>query len=356
MEGSLTLLQGHLTAPTLQANQVSTTHCDVVTEIVSHGVTTFESDVHVAGTFTGATGYFQYLSCPNFVGATGPTGKPGTSFTGSTGSSGLTGSTGRDGVQGLASVVTGPTGASGATGATGPTGMFPSSVTGNLNVTGTGTFGSIGAGDINVSSVKTTTVDSVGVTARGSGFLATSGGGYNVFNGTSFPFQVDGSGNVACAKIACLGTGGFASVSCSGTGTFDSASTNYLTTGGLVDTGGLAVTGTGTFGNVVCSGTGSFGGISTSTLTATSQILGQFPVHLLLYGVPSVFNSAGTQQTTPLTSAGFYYMKLASNSNYNWIPQAVNLLFLTLGYTPLVGRCATVLPAQCVTASYLKTL
>ena len=74
------------------------------------------------------------------------------------------------GLPGLASVVTGPSGSTGASGATGPTGTFPSSVTGNLTVTGTGNFGNINCGDvtgrfsylaaadINVGTVKSTSV------------------------------------------------------------------------------------------------------------------------------------------------------------------------------------------------------
>ena len=53
----------------------------------------------------------------------------------------------------------------------------------------------------------------------------------------------------------------------------------------------------------------------------------------MLFGVPSVFNSAGTQQTPPLTSAGFYYMKLASNTNQNWTPSYTTSCKLAIPYT-----------------------
>ena len=334
LEGSLTLLQGVLTAPTLTANQVSATYCDVQTQLLSHGAASFESDVHVLGTFTGATGYFQYLSCPNFVGATGPTGKPGTSFTGGTGPTGrdglasvVTGPTGRDGLasvvtgptgrDGLASVVTGPTGA---TGASGPTGTFPSTFTGSITVTGTGNFGNIycgngtgnfayiGAGDISVGTLKTTSFVNTSSVSASSGFVATNASGYGVFDGTSYLFRADGTGTVSCARVVCNGTGSFGNVACGSltgsTGYFSSVSSNYMTTNSLVSNGGLTVTGTGTFGSVACNGTGSFNNVTCSGTGGFNNVscsgTGSF-VNVSCSGT-GAFNKLSTSST--MTSGG----------------------------------------------------
>ena len=75
------------------------------------------------------------------------------------------------------------------------------------------------------------------------------------------------------------------------------------------------------------------GKASLSGATFTGQITSQFSVHLSLYGAVSVFNSAGTAQTPPLTTAGFYYLKLASNNNYNWAPSYTTSCKLAIPYT-----------------------
>ena len=113
------------------------------------------------------------------------------------------------------------TGPTGGVGLKGPTGAFPSSIA-TLNVSGTGTFGYVSAGDVSTGSLDATSVYSTGVTSRSSGFLATAGGGYGVLNGTTFPFQVDGSGNLKCASVTCNGsmtggTGHFSSIALNGT-------------------------------------------------------------------------------------------------------------------------------------------
>ena len=61
-------------------------------------------------------------------------------------------------------------------GCTGTTGSFQSVTTNTLSVGNTGTFADVATG-----SLKATSLSSVGIVASTSGYLATNGGGYNVF-------------------------------------------------------------------------------------------------------------------------------------------------------------------------------
>ena len=286
LEGSLTLLQGVLTAPTVAPNQLSANYVDVQTQLLCVGPATFESDVAVSGNFTGGTGYFQYLSCPNFIGTTGgvgrtgptgsvgalgSTGPTGTTFTGPSGTLGSTGPTGRSftgptgttytGPTGIAGVSytgatgrvsTGPTGAvglqglpgssstvAGPTGAVGPTGasVVPSSFTGNISVSGTGTFGALmttGTGVTITSSGQLTTLGGLLVNASSSGVGIAV---YNTAFAGPYPFFVDGLGDTITQDLHVQGsltgaTGYFSSINAttakvSGTGSFNSiVSTN----------------------------------------------------------------------------------------------------------------------------------
>ncbi|NDD64834.1 MAG: hypothetical protein EBZ36_12815 [Acidobacteria bacterium] len=163
---------------------------------------------------------------------------------------------------------------------TGGTGAFD----GPLTVGGTGTFNggiittSI-SGDVNANNVNATSV-----TAKSSGFLATNGGGFNVFSGGGvYPFKANGSGAVTCTSIT---SGG-------GTGTFGPVGASQLAVSGAI-----TCTGTGSFGTVAapiinCSGTGSFGNISTSgTVQASNITLNSVPLFNPAY-MRAVLSSSG---------------------------------------------------------------
>jgi hypothetical protein len=125
---------------------------------------------------------------------------------------------------------------------TGGTGAF----NGTLTVGGTGTFnGGIATTSISASDVNTNSVVSAAVTAKSGGFLVTNNGGFNVFNGSTFPFKADGSGAVTCARISSTGTGSF----------------------GPVGASQVAVSGAISAASIACTGTGTFGSISTPSMT-----------------------------------------------------------------------------------------
>jgi hypothetical protein len=162
----------------------------------------------------------------------------------------------------------------------GATGTFTT-----LYASGTGTFDNgisttaISSGDVYANSVYSTAV-----TAKSSGFLATNGGGFNVFSGGGvYPFKANGSGAVTCTSIT---SGG-------GTGTFGPVGASQLAVSGAI-----TCTGTGSFGTVAapiinCSGTGSFGNISTSgTVQASNITLNSVPLFNPAY-MRAVLSSSG---------------------------------------------------------------
>jgi hypothetical protein len=113
-------------------------------------------------------------------------------------------------------------------GFTGGTGSFQNLSATNLTASGAGSFnGTLTAGatgtfnggitttSISASDVNANSVVSAAVTAKSSGFLATNNGGFNVFNGSTFPFRANGSGAVTCTSISSTGTGSFGPVGAS---------------------------------------------------------------------------------------------------------------------------------------------
>jgi len=119
-------------------------------------------------------------------------------------------------------------------GFTGATGYFQSMNASTLTVSNTATFGPIAATSVNAGSVNTTALTS-GAVAASSGFIATSGAGFQVFSGTSSPFFVNGQGNTSVNTLTVSGTANLQTLTCTAE----------------MDTGALTVSGTGSFGTVI---------------------------------------------------------------------------------------------------------
>ena len=192
LEGTLNLLNGNLDALSIYAsNTISSPNIGAINNLTtSNGaISTFQGPVYSTAGFTGATGYFQSMNA-----------------------------------QVLAVSGAGTFSSISTTTATAST----------LTVSNTGTFGSVAATSVAAGSVNTNALTS-GSVAASSGFIATSGGGFQVFNGTSSPFFVNGQGNTYVNTLTASGT----------------ASLQTLTCTGETDTGGLTVSGTGSFGTVI---------------------------------------------------------------------------------------------------------
>jgi hypothetical protein len=101
----------------------------------------------------------------------------------------VAGPTGKSGATGANSTIAGPIGT---TGATGPGGVFSGNYTGTLAVTGQITATS------DITSSNAVRASAVFATNQ---FTAKDGAGYAVFNGTSNPFYVDGSGNTTVQNL-----------------------------------------------------------------------------------------------------------------------------------------------------------
>jgi hypothetical protein len=273
VEGDLTLLNGTLTAPTIVSTAVlNASNLDVQTSLVTHTNTT--------STFQGPV-YLQ-------------------------------------------------------NGCTGATGSFTSLVTNNLNVGATGTFYDLAATNIKAGSVNSDAVTSTGVVAKVSGFLAMSGGGFKVFNGTTYPFSADGTGNITCNSLTTNATTSLqnttcATLTCSGTGSFAN----------------LAVSNNVKTVTMNCSGTGSFG-----TVVSTNQITCQYPVCIAFYGVPTSYTPAGTAITTGSSTVQMMNFVFSSNTNQNWTPSYTTNYKLAVPYTGLYVLQFTISSAS--NASYFQ--
>ena len=256
VEGDLTLLNGTLTAPTIVSTAVlNASNLDVQTSLVTHTNTT--------STFQGPV-YLQ-------------------------------------------------------NGCTGATGSFTSLVTNNLNVGATGTFYDLAATNIKAGSVNSDAVTSTGVVAKVSGFLAMSGGGFKVFNGTTYPFSADGTGNITCNSLTTNATTSLqnttcATLTCSGTGSFAN----------------LAVSNNVKTVTMNCSGTGSFG-----TVVSTNQITCQYPVCIAFYGVPAAYTPGGVTIGTGSLGGQMMNFVFSSNTNQNWTPSYTTNYKLAVPFTGL---------------------
>ena len=193
MEGSLTLLNGTLNAPSIySSNTISAPYIDATSALVTYSgaISTFQGPVYSTAGLTGATGYFQSMNA-----------------------------------QVLTVIGAGTFGSISTTTATAST----------LTVSNTGTFGSVAATSVAAGSVNTNTLTSGSVAASSGGFIATSGAGFQVFSGTSSPFFVNGQGNTSVNTLTVSGTANLQTLTCTAE----------------MDTGALTVSGTGSFGTVI---------------------------------------------------------------------------------------------------------
>ena len=192
LEGTLTLLNGNLNAPSVYAsNTISSPNIDATSALVTSAgaISTFQGPVYSTAGFTGATGYFQSMNA-----------------------------------QVLAVSGAGTFSSISTTTATAST----------LTVSNTATFGPIAATSVNAGSVNTNALTS-GSVASSAGFIATNGAGFQVFSGTSSPFFVNGQGNTSVNTLTVSGTANLQTLTCTAE----------------MDTGALTVSGTGSFGTVI---------------------------------------------------------------------------------------------------------
>ena len=273
-----------------------------------------------------------------------------------------------------------------------------------LTVSNTGTFGSIAATSVAAGSVNTNALTS-GSVAASSGFIATSGGGFQVFNGTSSPFFVNGQGNTYVNTLTASGTASLQTLTCtgetdtggltvSGTGSFGTViSTNQITSLGgflakgttagfglytgssfpfLVDGSGntttqnLTVQGTASLQALTCTGETDTGTLTCTTLTCTGEtdsgtlsvgglltanggLVNSTPVRLTLYGVPTGYTYSGgtaTSQGSPFTPLQTYlYLKYPSSTSNNWTPSYTTSYRLAIPFTGLYAIQWTIVPA-----------
>ena len=192
LEGTLTLLNGNLNAPSVYAsNTISSPNIDATSALVTSAgaISTFQGPVYSTAGFTGATGYFQSMNAQVLA---------------------------VSGAGTFASIST------------------TTATAGTLTVSNTGTFGSVAATSVAAGSVNTNALTS-GSVAASSGFIATSGAGFQVFSGTSSPFFVNGQGNTSVNTLTVSGTANLQTLTCTAE----------------MDTGALTVSGTGSFGTVI---------------------------------------------------------------------------------------------------------
>jgi hypothetical protein len=173
-------------------------------------------------------------------------------------------------------------------------------------VTNTGSFGSVSAVDGSISTINANSVNSSSVYAKLGGFIATNGAGYQVFNGTTSPFIVNGSGNLTAASVTSGGTGAFGALRSSGnvdlSGTLTGATGSFvsLTTSGGLSVGGTLTGPTGSFASLTTSGTVTVGGVLTGPTGSFSglRVSGNAAVAGTLTGATGSFAALTTSGTT----------------------------------------------------------
>ena len=227
----------------------------------------------------------------------------------------------------------------------------------------TGTFGSVAATSVNAGSVNTNAFTS-GSVAASAGFIATNGAGFQVFNGTSSPFVVNGGGNTTVNTLTVSGTANLQTLTCtgetdmgaltvSGTGSFGTViSTNQITSLGgflaksttagfglyngstfpfLVDGSGntttqnLTVQGTASMQALTCTGETDTGTLTCTTLTCTGEsdsgvltctgtLNANGGIKINSYSLP-LFNNGSFTNTTASVAIPIYF----TSSSYNFV-------------------------------------
>jgi len=186
--------------------------------------------------------------------------------------------------------------------------------TGALTVSGTGSFGTV---------ISTNQITSLG------GFLAKgTTSGFGLYNGSSFPFLVDGSGNTTTQNLTVQGTASLQALTCTGETDTGTLTCTTLTCTGETDSGTLSV-----------------GGL----LTANGGFVNSTPVRLTLYGVPTGYTYSGgtaTSQGSPFTPLQTYlYLKYPSSTSNNWTPSYTTSYRLAIPFTGLYAIQWTIVPA-----------
>ena len=322
LDGDLTLLNGTLTAPTIHSTAViNSYYLDVQDELLTHPTATcyFQGPVYAQGGFTGFTGAFVDLSTNNLkVGGTGT----------------------------ITNLTTTKLQAD------------------TINASYTGTFGSLSATSVSAGSINTSTITS-GAFSATTGFIASNGATYQVFNGTGSPFFVNRFGDTTVRNLTISGsvsgisgvTGPSGSTGSTGpTGSFSGTIVGNLNvTGQVIATSDVscnalraaAVFATNQFtakdgaGYAVFNGTtnpflvdGS-GNTTVQNLTVNGQITAAVPVCVAFYGTPTCYNTAGTALTSGQSAVGIYNLRFPSVTNRNWTPSYTTNYKLAVPYTGL---------------------